>query len=214
MPSSDDNSPSVSLDACSVATVQCVLTIAIPFILTLDPLIPAHLSEVNYLILGLYTTYSVLLYTAGRLGRPLLIFSVHGQPQSQRRVHEQLFKHSEQEVKTSKKPLACQTDTPHALSTFAHSLTPRSWHSPVCSTPGSGKWGRRGQNILPAQVSSFIEAALASRVANHQVLIARQICCPLTPNELDDTQLPYRELLAGYKCHVHAECDFRFLKDP
>jgi hypothetical protein len=214
MPSSDDNSPLVSLDACSVATVQCVLTIAVPFILPLDPLIPAHLSEVSYLILGLYTTYCVLLYMAGRLGRPLLTFSEHSQPQSQRRMHKQPFKHSEQEVKTSKKPLACETGTPHALSTFAHGLTLRSWHSPVCSTPRSGRQGRRGQNTLPTQLGSYVEGALASQVANHQVLIAHQICCILTPHELDDTQLPHQELLAGYKGHMYAECDFRFLKDP
>jgi hypothetical protein len=214
MPSSDDNSPSVWLDACSVATVQCVLTIAVPFILTPDPLIPARLSEVSYLILGLYTTYGVLLYMAGRMGRPLLIFSEHSQPQSQCRMHKQLFKHSEQEVKTSKKPLACETDTPYALSTLAHGLTLRSWHSPVCSTPRSGRQGCRGQNTLPTQVGSYVEGALASQVANHQVLIAHQICCILTPHELDDTQLPHQELLAGYKGHMHAECDFRFLKDP
>jgi hypothetical protein len=172
MPSSDDDSPSISLDVRSVATVQRVLTIAVPFILPLDPLIPAHLSEVSYLILGLYAASGVLLYAASRLGRPLLIFSEHRQPQSQRTVYKQLFKDSEQEVKASKKPFACETDTPHALSTFAHGLTPRSWHSPVCSTPRSGKRGRPDQNILPAQASSYIGAALALRVANHQVLIA------------------------------------------
>jgi hypothetical protein len=214
MPSSDDNSLSVWLDACSVATVQCVLTIAVPFILPLDPLIPAHLSEVSYLILGLYAASGVLLYAASRLGRPLLIFSEHCQPQSQRTVYKQLFKDSEQEVKASKKPFACETDTPHALSTFAHGLTLRSWHSPVCSTPRSGRQGCWGQNTLPTQVGSYVEGALTSQVANHQVLIAHQSCCILTPHGLDDTQLPHQELPAGYKGHMYAECDFRFLKDP
>jgi hypothetical protein len=95
MPSPNDKSPPLSFDARSVATIRCVLTIAVPFVLTLDPLTRARLSEVSYLILGLYTTYDVLLYMLARLGHPLLILSEHRQPQSQCRVHKQLRKHGE-----------------------------------------------------------------------------------------------------------------------
>lgn len=161
MPSSDDNSLSVSLDGRSVATIRCVLTIAVPFILTLDPLTRARLSEVSYLILGLYATYGVLLYMSARLGHPLLILSEHRQPQSQRRVHKQLLKHGEQEVKASKKLFAREANAQQALSTFAHGLRPRSYHSTVCSTPRCGKRGRPGQNTLPAQVGSYRKALRA-----------------------------------------------------
>ena len=79
-------------------------------ILTLDPLTRARLSEVSYRILGLYATDGVLLSMPARLGHPLLILSEHRQPQSQRRVHKQLLKHGEQEVKVSKK--LCRTALP------------------------------------------------------------------------------------------------------
>jgi hypothetical protein len=111
MPFSIDNSPQLSLDARLVATSRCVLTIAVP--LTLDPLTRVRLSEVSYRILGLHGTAGVLLSMVARLGRPLLILSEHRQPQSQRRVHKQLLKHGEQEVKVSKKlcrtAIACET---------------------------------------------------------------------------------------------------------
>jgi hypothetical protein len=213
MPSADNNSPSVSLDACSAARIQCVLSSAVPFI-PLDPLTPAHLSGVSYLILGLYAASGVLLYTAARSGRPLLIFSEHRQPQSQRTVHKQLFKDSEREVKASKEPFACETDAHRTLSTCAHGLRPRSYHNTVCSTPRCGRQGRLSQNTLPAQVGSYVEGALALRVTNHPVLIAQQIGCILTINELADTRLPHQGLLAGYTGHVHAEYGFRVLKDP
>jgi len=162
MPSSDDNSLSVLLDARAVVATRCVLTIAVPFILTLDPLTRARLSEVSYHILGLYATYGVLLYMSARLGHPLLILSEYRQPQSQRRVHKQLLKHGEQEVKASKKLFAREANAQQALSTLAHGLRPRSYLSTICSTPRCGKRGRPGQNTLPAQVGSYRKALKGS----------------------------------------------------
>jgi hypothetical protein len=208
MPSSDGNSHSFSLDAPSVGTIRGALAITELFILTLARLTRTRLSEVSYLILRLYTTYGVLLYMPVRLGHPRLILSEHRQPQSQCRVHEQLLKHGEQEVKASKKLFAREADGQQALSTFAHGLRPRSYHSTVCSTPHCGKREPRGQNTLPARVGSYIEGTLASRVANHQVLVAQQTCCILTANELDNTQLPPQELLADYKGHVQSYAAF------
>ena len=72
MPSTNAKSPSESLDARFVATIRCVLAIAVLFILALDPLARTGFSEVIYLILGLYVTYSALLYMAARWWRPIL----------------------------------------------------------------------------------------------------------------------------------------------
>jgi hypothetical protein len=96
-----------SLDVTFVATIPRVLTIAILLIFTRDPLTRARLSEVSYLILGFYGTYSMVLSMVMRLGSPFLILSEHRQPQSQRRVHKPLLKHGEEEVKASKK--VCRT---------------------------------------------------------------------------------------------------------
>jgi len=128
-----------SLDVTFVATIRRVLTIAVLLIFTRDPLTRARLSEVSYLILGFYGTYSVVLSMAMRLGRPfLLILSAHCQPQSQRRMHKQLLKHGEQEVKASKKlcrtAFACETDAEQVLSTFAYGSRPRS-HIITLSAP-------------------------------------------------------------------------------
>jgi hypothetical protein len=72
MPSSNDESAPQSLDARFVATIGCVPAIALAFILTLNPLIRARFSEVSDLLLGLYATYSVVLYLAARWWRPFL----------------------------------------------------------------------------------------------------------------------------------------------
>jgi hypothetical protein len=55
MPSSNDESSALSLDARFVATIRCVLAIALAFILTLDRLTRARFSEVSDLLLGLYS---------------------------------------------------------------------------------------------------------------------------------------------------------------
>jgi hypothetical protein len=131
-----DDSPQLSLDARFVATIRCVLTLIVP--LTLDPLTRVRLSEVSYRILGLHGTASVLLSLTACLGSPFLILAEHRQPQSQRRVHKQLLKHGEQEVKASKKlcrtAFACETDAEQVLSTFAYGLRPRS-HIITLSAP-------------------------------------------------------------------------------
>src|SRR6266850_7529266 len=120
-----------SLDVTFVATIHRVLTIARLLIFTRDPLTRARLSEVSYLILGFYGTYSVVLSMAMRLGRPFLILSAHRQPQSQRRVHKPLLKHGEQEVKASKQlcrtAFACEADAQQGLLTSALGLRPRSY---------------------------------------------------------------------------------------
>jgi transposase len=63
-------------------------------------------------------------------------------------------------------------------------------------------------------VGSYTETALASRVANYQLLVAQQTRCILATNQLDDTQLLAQRLVAGDKGQVHAECGCRSLKDP
>jgi signal transduction histidine kinase len=72
MPSSNDKSPPESFDVDLAATIRCALAIAGAIIFTLDLLTRTWLSEVSYIVLGLYVTYSVLLYTAARWWRPLL----------------------------------------------------------------------------------------------------------------------------------------------
>ena len=72
MPSSTNEFPRISLDARFVATIRCVLAIALPFILTLAPLTRSRFCAVTYLLLGLYATYSVLLYLAACWWRPIL----------------------------------------------------------------------------------------------------------------------------------------------
>ena len=59
-----------------------------------------------------------------------------------------------------------------------------------------------------------LEGALAARIAARQALVAQRSCFLLATNELDDTHLPPREVLAGYKGQGHAERGFHFLKDP
>ena len=59
-----------------------------------------------------------------------------------------------------------------------------------------------------------LEGALAARIAARQALVDQHSCFLLATNELDDTRLPPREVLAGYKGQGHAERGFRFLKDP
>ena len=70
--SSNDKFPPLSLDARFVATIRCVIAIALVFILTLDPPTRARFSEVIDLLLGLYATYSMVLYLVARWWRPIL----------------------------------------------------------------------------------------------------------------------------------------------
>jgi transposase len=59
-----------------------------------------------------------------------------------------------------------------------------------------------------------IEGALASSIAAREAFVAQQRCFILATNALDDRTLPPQALLEGYKGQHHAECGFRFLKDP
>jgi transposase len=59
-----------------------------------------------------------------------------------------------------------------------------------------------------------IAGALASSRVTRHALIAQQSCVILATNELDNTQLPPQEVLAGYKGQAHVARGFRFLKDP
>ena len=76
------------------------------------------------------------------------------------------------------------------------------------------KRGRPGQGTQPAQVVYQIDGALASSLTARQARIDQHSCFILATNELDPTQLPPHEVLAGYQGQVHAERGFRFLKDP
>jgi transposase len=86
--------------------------------------------------------------------------------------------------------------------------------STVRAQPRYGKRGRPGQDTPPAQVIYQIDGALASSRTARQARIDQHSCFILATNELDPTQLPPHEGLAGYKGQVRAERGFRFLKDP
>jgi transposase len=86
--------------------------------------------------------------------------------------------------------------------------------STVQATPRYGKRGRPGQGASPDQVLYQIDGALASSLTAHQARIDQHSCFILATNELDTTQLPPHEVLAGYKGQGHAERGFRFLKNP
>ena len=110
---------------------------------------------------------------------------------------------------------ACEADARQALSTFAQDLHATFLGaSTVRAQPRDGKRGRPGPDARPAQVVYQIDGALASALTSRQALIDQHGCFILATNELDTTQLPPQEVLAGYKGQVHAERGFRFLKDP
>jgi signal transduction histidine kinase len=66
MPSSYDKLPPITFDARFMAASRCVLSIAVLLLLAFDPLARSRFPEVIDLVLGLYVTYSLLLYTATR----------------------------------------------------------------------------------------------------------------------------------------------------
>jgi transposase len=151
--------------------------------------------------------------------RWLLIASEPRQPQARRTVDKQLLKQSTQEVKAWKTlcgtAFACEADAQQALARFAQGLQATFLHeSTVCPTARYSKRGRPGQGVQPHHVVFTITGALASRLAARQALVEQQSCFILATNELDETQLPPRALLANYKGQVEVERGFRFLKDP
>src|SRR5215510_13666516 len=72
MPSSSEKSPLESFDVNLVATMRCALAIAGAIVFTLDLLTHTRLPEVSHLVLVLYVSYSILLYTVARWRRPIL----------------------------------------------------------------------------------------------------------------------------------------------
>jgi transposase len=151
--------------------------------------------------------------------RWVLIYSEPRQVQAQRTVDKQLRKQSDKEVKAWKQlcgtPFACEADARHALATFEQGLHATFLgSSTVRATPRYGKRGRPGRDTQPDQVVYQVEGALASSLPARQALITQHSCFILATNELDATQLPPQEVLAGYQGQVQAERGFRFLKDP
>jgi transposase len=151
--------------------------------------------------------------------RWVLIYSEPRQPQAQRTVDKQWLKQSEREVKTfqtlCRTAFACAADAQQALAHFAHDLQATFLHdSTICPTPQYKKRGRPGPGARPDQIVYHIVGALASRIAARQARVDQHSCFILATNELDEVQLPAREVLAGYKGQAYAERGFRFLKDP
>jgi transposase len=82
------------------------------------------------------------------------------------------------------------------------------------ATPRYRQRGRPSQGAQPDQVVSQLDGAFASALATRQALIDQHRCVILATNELDHTQLPPHDVLAGYQGQVQAERGCRFLKDP
>jgi transposase len=151
--------------------------------------------------------------------RWVLIYSEPRQPQAQRTVDKQWRKQSDREVKAfqplCRTAFACEADAQQALAHFAHDLQATFLHdSTSCPTPHYKQRGRPGLGAQPAQIVYHIVGALASRIAARQALVDQHSCFLLATNELDEGQLPAREVLAGYKGQAYAERGFRFLKAP
>jgi transposase len=151
--------------------------------------------------------------------RWVLLYSEHRQPQAQRTVDKQWRKHGDREVKAFKKlcrtAFACEADAQQALARFAEGLQATSLHaSTVHPKPRYGKRGRPGPCTQPDQVVSYIEGALASRVATRQALVDQRSCFILATNELDEGLLPGSEVLNSYQGQTRAARGFRFLKAP
>jgi transposase len=151
--------------------------------------------------------------------RWLLIYSEPRQAHAHHAVDKQWRKQSDKEGNAFKKlcgaTFACEADARQALVTFAQNLQATFLSaSKVRAQPRYGTRGRPGPDARPNQVVYQIEGALASSLASHQALIDQHSCVILATNELDTTQLPPQEVLAGYKGQVHVERGFRCLKDP
>jgi transposase len=164
--------------------------------------------------------YAVVASSYGGVAqRWVLIYSEQRQPQAQRTVDTQWRRQSDHEVQAFKRlcrtAFACEADAQQALAHCVHDLQATFLHdSTICPTPRYAKRGRPGPEAQPDQVVYHIVGALASRVAARQALVDQHSCCILATNELDETQLPAPEVLAGYKGQAYAERGFRFLKDP
>ena len=177
-----------------------------------DPQTMAPLTA-GYRYHGLTSTYG------GVAQRWLLVYSEHRHAQAQRTVDKQLLKQGQREVaafqKLGRMTFACEADAQQALATFTQGFQATFLQEvAVRATPHYRKRGRPSQGAQPAQIVYTIAGALASSIAARPPLVDQQSCFILATNELDETLLPPKELLAGYKGQAHAERGFRFLKDP
>jgi transposase len=164
--------------------------------------------------------YHELTSTYGKVEqRWVRIYSEPRQAQVQRTVDKQRLKHSAQDSKACKKvcgtTCACEADARQALATWERGLQATCLHqTTVRPISRYGKRGRPGPGAPPDQVVYQIDGALASRVAPRQALVDQHSCCILATNELDTTQRPPQEVLAGYKGQGQSERGFRFVNDP
>lgn len=151
--------------------------------------------------------------------RWVLIYSELRQAQARRTVDKPWRQQSDKETKAFKKlcrtTFACEADARQALSSFEQDLqTIYLAASTVRAQPRYAQRGRPGPHARPDQVVYQLDGALASALTARQPLIDQHGCFILATNELDTTQLPPHEILAGDKGQVHVERGFRFLKDP
>jgi transposase len=195
-----------------ITRVPATLSEAQAVLAQVDPQALVSLQE-GYRAHELTSTYG------GIAQRWVLIYSESRQPQAQRTVDKQLRQQSDEEVKALKKlcrsTFACEADARQALATFEQDLQATCLSaSSVHATPRHSKRGRPRHGTQPDQLVYQIDGALASSLVTRQALIAQHSCFILATNELDNTQLPPQEVLAGYKGQKHVERGFRFLKDP
>jgi transposase len=151
--------------------------------------------------------------------RWILIDSERRQAQARRTVDKPWRQQSAQETQACQKlcrtTLACEADARQALSTFAQDLHTLSLAaSTVRAQPRYAQRGRPGPEARPDQVVYQIDGALASALTARQALIDQHGWFLLATNELDTTQRPPHEMLAGDKGQVQVERGCRCLKDP
>jgi transposase len=148
-----------------------------------------------------------------------LLSSEPRQPQAQRTVDRQRRQQSDEEVNALKKlcrsTFACAADARQARATFEQDVQATGLSaSSVRAMPRYGQRGRPRHGTPPDPLVDQIDGALASSLVTRQALIAQQSGCILATNELDNTQLPPHEVLAGDKGQKQVERGCRFLKDP
>jgi hypothetical protein len=140
-------------------------------------------------------------------------------PHAPQTVNKPLLKQGDQEVHTVKNlcrtTFACEAAAPQALATFAQRLRAPVLHQAALRLiPRDAKRGRPGQRAFPAQVIDMLDGALASSIAAHQPLVNHHSGVILATNDLDNTQFPPQELVAGDTGQARAERGVRVLKDP
>ena len=151
--------------------------------------------------------------------RWVLISAERRQAQARRTVDKPWRQQSDQETKAFTKlcrtTCACEADARQALSTFEQdSQTISLAASTVRPQPRYAQRRRPGPDAQPNQVVYQIEGALASALMARQALIDQHCCFIQATNELDTTQLPPQERLAGDKGQIYGERGCRCLKDP